>query len=509
MRRVASVVVVGGGSAGWMTAAYLSRRLLGVRVTVIESDKIPTIGVGEATTPRINHFLGALGFTSHESWMPICNATFKTGIKFEDWFERGDWYWHPFDSLDYFDDHHHVGHYWLAEQAKHGRRDRSSFYEEFFSSTTVNVAQNRMPHHREIAYHFDAAAFGRLLRTAARDVTLLVDEVLGVELDEQGGIAALSTAAHGRVAADLFVDCTGFHRQLIGRVAPDQRFESYSDSLLNDRAVVTRMHWDPDIDLERQVFPYVKASARSAGWIWSIPLYDRLSCGYVYSSRFISDDEATKELEQHCGRGWDRGVTLFNVRFMTGKLSHLWVKNCVAIGLSGGFIEPLESSGLAITQMGVELLASVLDARYYDAPDVERYNAAMGKCYTDIIHFIIAHYCLTSRDDTPYWAAVKHEAVIPPGLQARFDVFKRYLPTAATKALADLTWAFRELSWFCVLLGMNFEFDVPELPEAMIRAGAELVRERRRLTDELSARLPNHYRFLESQIYRRPAKSPR
>src|SRR5262249_2917727 len=159
---------------------------------------------------------------------------------------------------------------------------------------------------------------------------------------------------------------TGFRRQLIGKAGEEQKFESWAKSLFNDRALVVRMRYEEKGDLERLMHPYVKASAQSAGWIWSIPLFDKLSLGYVYSSSFLSDDAAERELEAYAGPGYAQAVVKQSVRFMIGKLPKLWANNCVAVGLAGGFVEPLESSGLAITQVGIELLTSMLDARYYD-----------------------------------------------------------------------------------------------------------------------------------------------
>src|SRR6266540_5904 len=391
MKRVESIAIVGGGSAGWMAAAYLSKVLVGVKVILIESAKIPTVGVGEATTPMIHNFLSELGFTSVDQWMPDCKAPYKTGILFENWYEKGDWYWHPFELLDYVDDHQHTGHCWLAKHAdeRGGYRNRLSFYERYFCSTTLNVAHNRMPLYPDLlAYHFDAARFGKLLQSVSPNVTHLVDEVLETEVDAQGYIAGLLTAGHGKIAADLYVDCTGFRRQLIGKADPEQKFGSWADSLFNDRALVVRIPHDSKADLERQIHPYVKASAQSAGWIWSIPLYDKLSVGYVYSSSCLSDADAERELQLYCGERWNQSAIKFQVRFVTGKLPKLWSKNCVAIGLAGGFVEPLESSGLAITQVGIELLTSMLDARYYDERIATRYNVSLDKFYLDIIHFI-------------------------------------------------------------------------------------------------------------------------
>jgi flavin-dependent dehydrogenase len=506
MKRVASIAIVGGGSAGWMTAAYLAKVLVGVKVTLVESPKIPTIGVGEATTPMIHNFLRELGFTSPEQWMPECEATYKTGILFENWFAKGDWYWHPFELLDYVDDHVHTGHCWLSKHADEagGYKDRLSFYQHYFCSTALNVGQNKMPLYDDLlAYHFDAARFGKLLRSVSPGVAHVPDEVVEVKVNEGGEIAGLVTAGHGTIEADLYVDCTGFRRQLIGKAAPEQKFQSWQSSLFNDRALVVRVRYDQAGDLERQMHPYVKASAQSAGWVWSIPLYDKLSMGYVYSSSFLSEADAERELEAYCGERYAKSVAKQSVRFSTGKLPSLWAKNCVAIGLSGGFVEPLESSGLAITQVGIELLTSMLDARYYDDRIANRYDAYMEKFYLDIIHFITAHYCFTGREDTPYWRAVKHDTRIVPELEARLDVFKRHLPTAGTKATRETGSAFRDISWFCVLLGMNFPFDVPSPKPRALEAAERIAGEKRRMTKELSSKVPVHFRYLASDIYRR------
>jgi hypothetical protein len=506
MKRVGSIAIVGGGSAGWMAAAYLSKVLVGVKVSLVESAKIPTIGVGEATTPMIHNFLTELGFTSPDQWMPDCDATYKTGILFENWFEKGDWYWHPFELLDYLDEQTHIGHTWLAKHSdgSGGYRDRRSFSEQYFPSMTLNAGQNRMPLYANLlAYHFDAAKFGKLLKAVSPGVNHVIDEVLDVPIDEEGNIAGLVTAEHGKIEADLYIDCTGFRRQLIGKADPAQKFESWSKALFNDRAFVVRIPYGEGVDLEKKMHPYVKASAQNAGWVWSIPLFDRMSHGYVYSSSFLSDAEAEREMEQYCGDQFQRSAVKMQVRFQTGKLPHLWAKNCVAIGLAGGFVEPLESSGLAITQVGIEWLASMLDARYYDPRIVNRYNMHMDKFYLDIIHFITAHYAFTSREDTPYWKAVKNDTEIEPALAQRLDVFKRLLPTGGTKGIRETGAAFRDLSWFCVLLGMNYNFDVPKPSEAAFAAADAVAREKRKRVKELATQLPNHWAHLSSVIYRR------
>lgn len=501
---VCSIVVVGGGSSGWMAAAYLNRLFPDVRITLVESPRVSTIGVGEATVPLLNQFMSRLGFADPQSWMPACDATFKTGILFENWHARGERYWHPFDLLDYVDSIHHTGHCWYT--MRHAGRpqfqDRSSFADAFFPSAELNVRQNRAPWFREYAFHLDSAKFGEFLRAASPTVNHILDDVVDVSIEADGSIASVRTADHGDVSADLYIDCSGFHRRLISRVA-EQGFESYARSLLCDRAVVIRVPYDESDDRERVVRPYVLSSAQEAGWIWSIPLYDRMSSGYVYSSQFTSDERAEAVL-RHSWRAKDlTGLQVLKIRFDAGKLPRTWVRNCVAVGLSGGFIEPLESTGLAITQMGIEMVASMLDARFYDEPSIARYNGHMDKFYTDIMHFIIAHYLLSSREDSDFWRAVRHDAFVPDTLQQRLEVFRRLLPTSATKGTAEV-FMFRDISWFAVLLGMNFRFAPEPVDQRLVSASQAIAARKRASVQEGLVKLPNHYRYLKEVIYGKP-----
>lgn len=505
MHKVNSLLIVGGGSSGWMAAAYFSKLFPDLLVTLIESKNIPVIGVGEATVPFLNLFLSRIGYSDPQSWMPACDATYKTGILFENWYEKGDRYWHPFDYLDYVDVGHHTGHCWYTWYRNNESefQSRRSFYEAFFPSALLNAEGYKAPSFREFAYHFDAHLFGEFLRSASPQVRHVQDDVLDVILAENGEIASLRTAEHGDLRADLYLDCTGFRRRLISRAAPSQGFHSYAQSLFCDSAVVIRIPYAAADNREKIIHPFVKASAQTAGWIWSIPLYSRMSSGYVYSSKYLSEEDAESELRRYWkGKNLD-GIDSLKIRFETGKLSFTWVKNCIAIGLAGGFIEPLESTGLAITQIGIEMAASMLDARCYDQEIVDRYNAHLSKFYTDIMEFIISHYAFTSREDTPFWRAVKHKTVVPPKLQARLEIFRRYLPTSSTKGTAEV-FMFRDISWFAVLLGMNFPFD-PEPVNKPLLTAARLIRERKRESvREMTVKLTNHYRFLKENIYGRP-----
>lgn len=502
LRLVRSIVIVGGGSSGWMSAAYLKTVFPDLAITLIESKRVPVIGVGEATVPSLTRFVSRLGFAQPRDWLAQCDGTIKAGIRFRHWHERGDDYWHPFEGLDYFDDHHHTGHSWLNLHARgtRGFETRQSFSEQFNVTNALNCAQKRGPVVATYAYHLNADRFGDLLKRVAAGVRHVLDDVVDIVLAPNGDIESLTTAEHGSLRGDLFIDCTGFRRALIRTVDPHQTFQSNASSLFCDRAVVLRFPYDSDEARVWDMDPYVTAAARSSGWTWKIPLYSRISSGYVYSSSFLSEDAAERELRDIWGHERTKDAVAHKVRFETGKLTHLWVNNCVAIGLAGGFVEPLESTGLAITQTGLEMLASVLDARCYDEGMTARYNMHLQKYCTDIVNFIIAHYCLTNREDTPFWRAVKHDTVLPDELSARLDVFRRLLPTLSTRGMEEL-WAFRDFSWFAVLLGMNFRYDTPRVPEAHLERALRLAHTKQRFVRQVGAKAPSHLEWLNAEVY--------
>lgn len=503
LKIVKSIVIVGGGSSGWMTAAYLDKVLFDVDITLIESATMPTIGVGEATLPFIRTFLNRIGLADDRLWMSKCDATFKTGIFYKNWLEQGDHYWHPLlENLDYLDGPIHTGHCWLyLNQQKHPAfQDKRSFYESCFSTMTLNVKHHKIPALKDYAYHIDVGLYLQLLRNTASRVNHIVDNVDGVTLNEHGEIETITTEKSGEFKADLYIDCSGFRRFLMREVAPDLKFISYANSLFCDSAVVLRFPYASDEKKKEQLCPFLVCSAQSAGWIWTIPLYSQISSGYVYSSHFISPEAAELELRRYWGEHRVEGLNSFKVKFTSGKLENLWIKNCVAIGLSGGFIEPLESSGLAITQLGVEMLASMLDARYYNEKMIERYNGYLDKFYNDIVQFLIVHYYFSKRDDTRFWKAVRHETYIPEDLQVRLNIFRKHLPTFSTKGTSEV-WMFGDLSWFSVLLGMNFDFGLPVVGATSLIAFNLLLSDKQQAIQDMLVSLPNHYEYLREQVY--------
>ena len=502
MKKIRSIVIVGGGSSGWMTAALISKVLFDVKIVLMESRNVPKIGVGEATTPPLNWFMRGLGFPSVSSWLSKCDGSIKTGVFFKNWYEQGDQYWHPFEVIDYIDDRHHVGHAWL-QLHRNGYGPfarRRSFYESFFPTTAVNVDSCRGPIVPTFAHHIDADLLGSTLAETCPQVERMTDDVLDVKLNEQGEIAALITADHGLVSADLFIDCTGFRRKLISMVSPNQKFESYASSLFCDRAVVIRTPYSSDAAKAHEMHPYVAADAQPAGWIWTIPLFSRRSYGYVYSSSFSSESDAESHLRSYLGHERTKDAEARFVKFESGKLQNLWVKNCVAVGLSASFIEPLESTGLYLTQTGIEFLVAMLDSRSYGDFEVERYNILMQQVCNDIFHFIIAHYAFTNREDTAFWRAVKHETKIPDELQPRLDLFKKLLPTKYTKTLLE-RWSFGDINWFAVLHGLNFPFKTPQLATPLLDKALAIRGRKQEKIKTLLASAPSHYEWLRTEVY--------
>ena len=449
LRRIA---IVGGGTAGWMTAAFLSRFLdpARVHVTVVESEAIGTIGVGEATVPPLIAFLRLLGI-NEEELMVECHATYKLGIKFVHWHRRHAEVWHPFgpigaplvEGLPLF-------HHWL-KNVREGR-DRSSF--SSYSLQALLADLDRAPRtlrepslvtrHGAYAYHLDAREFAAYLARWAvrRGVEQRVDDVVNVSLDERGFIGGLQMARGGPIEADLYIDCTGFAGLLAEKTLGDPYID-WSPQLLCDRAVVLPLPFD------RRLPPCTTATALSAGWAWRIPLSHRVGCGYVYSSRFTSDEDALAELARHVGR--DPAAVeaeAQRIPMRVGRRTRFWSGNCVAVGLAAGFLEPLESTGLFLVQKGIELLLDHFPDRGFNTALAQRYNEALGAQFEQVRDFIALHYLLNGRDE-PFWA--ENRSMDPPESLAR--TLALYDETALVEW--DERTLFRDSSFYSIAAGFG------------------------------------------------------
>jgi len=456
---VTKVVVLGGGSSGWMSACYIERILANLKVseatvTLIESKDIGIIGVGEATLNDLKQTLQFLGI-EERAFMRESHATFKNGIKFVNWREDPakhgrHHYYHPFEDTPT------IGGMWLLDVWSCLRTDHDWDLDYCYITGPSAFISDKMrapktPGSREYqglfdyAYHMDTVLFGRFLRRVAtsRGVEHVVDEVVGVESDERGFITALKTREHGDIAGDLFIDCSGFGGWLINKHYGTE-FIGFGDALFNDRAVALRV---PYRSREEPINPFTTSTAASSGWIWDIPLseqgvelggdqrwsddsaHGRRGVGYVYSSAFITDEQAERELREHVGAGAE-GIEARLLRMRIGHNRKLWVKNCVAIGLAGGFIEPLESTGIALVTQGLELLRLHFPTRECPPPLADSYNAAMTRLYEHIRDFVVLHYCTSRREDSEYWRANRHNRGISDSLRSRLEQWRYRLPSA-------------------------------------------------------------------------------
>ncbi|RIJ33060.1 tryptophan halogenase family protein [Henriciella mobilis] len=434
MRRV---LIVGGGSAGWMTAAYLNGALNDrgnaptVKISLIESPDIPRISVGEATVPSIQHVLSVAGLDETE-FMKAADATFKQSIRYQNWLHNDQsFYHHPFSRyrIQPID---RTGRAWLNS-------DRSVPFMETVSAQPVICDMARAPKMLgrwdmgaplAYAYHMNAQKFADYLRdfSTARGVSHYLENVTDVEMRENGLIKSVRTDRGNVHEADIFVDCTGFRARLIGETL-GVGYEDYSRWLMCDQAVVGRIPYDqfyPGL-----IRPYTTATALSSGWAWDIPMQDQRSVGYVHSSHFISAEEAEREWRAYEGPH-AKDIETRLIKFHVGQRQKAWQGNCLAIGLAGGFIEPLESTGLYLSDLGAVMLAEhfpytddMLEAMAF------RVNRVISNRYFEILDFINMHYCLSRRTDTAFWQEVQKPERITDRLKAKFEYWKLKPPSAS------------------------------------------------------------------------------
>lgn len=413
--KVEKIVIVGGGSSGWMTAALIAKQLPHIDLTVIEPENIPTVGVGESTLGHINRYLAQIGILDREKeWMPYCAATYKVSIQFTDFGQIGERYQYPFGQMDFSDDLSLQD--WAYIKAKHP--DFEIPYANFYNPITYLADNNKMtPDARVIrnydfnfdtAYHFDATRFGEWLKLNVCEpcgVRVIRDSVVDIKTNEDGiESLSLSKDPSSKIVADLFIDCTGF-RSLLLEEAMGSEFISFGDVLPNDKAIATRI---PYVDKTKEIHNVTDCHALSAGWVWDIPLWHRKGAGYVYSSKYLSRDEAEIEFREHLAKSDPdraRDAEFFEIDIRHGKRKRAWVKNVVGIGLSYGFLEPLESTGLFTTHENALMLANTLERRngFISKVDVDGYNYSVDHIIECFKSFIQMHYSLSRREDSQYW----------------------------------------------------------------------------------------------------------
>lgn len=445
--RIRSIVIVGGGTSGWMTAATLSR-ILSVdyaSITLIESDDIGTIGVGEATIPQMATFNRMLGIDENE-FVRRTKGSFKLGIQFVNWARIGHKYFHPFGKYGvdmaglsfhaFFMRLHQLGE--APDVDAFSLQAMAARDNKFMRAIDAgNSPLSNIPY----AFHFDAGLYARFLReySEALGVVRREGKIVDVNLrGEDGFVRSVRLEDGSEIEADLFVDCSGF-RGLIIDQALKAGFTDWSEYLPCDRAIAVPCE---GVD---EITPYTRSTAHSAGWQWRIPLQHRIGNGHVFASSFMSEDEATSILMANLD-----GKPLADprvVRFRTGHRDKLWIKNCVAIGLAGGFIEPLESTAIWLVQSGLSRFMSMFPDRHFNQADIDRYNRVMTTDYAEIRDFIILHYHATERDDSPFWNYCRTMEV-PERLAEKMRVFR-----AHGRCFRENEELFNDTSWFAVMHG--------------------------------------------------------
>lgn len=450
-----SILICGGGTAGWMAANLMQHAWPNCNIRLIESSNIGIIGVGEGSTPALKQFFKRLNISDSE-WMPQCNATYKVGISFPNWSTRKGYesYFHPFFSeLDvkpgdpFFynaklqkqgvDANAHPNHYFVtAEMARRPAAPVSTKYEQ------IDI---------DYGYHFDSGLLGEYLKKRAMNLGLehIVDDITSVEASEELGVTGIVTKEHGELTAELYLDCTGFSSVLLQQ-ALSVPFKGYQENLFNDSAVAIAT----DIDTTVGIPAETRSTALSAGWAWRIPLVTRYGNGYVYSSEYISAEQAEEELRTHLNALDREKYPARHLKMKVGRVEQHWHKNCLAVGLSQGFIEPLEATALMLVQYTIEEFIASRSTECNEQEQQKIFNDKVNNMMEGIRDYIVCHYVTNSRDDTQYWRDCR--------MAKRSDNLNRLLTTwddnqdfeAVLDELDDQLVYIRP-SWYVMLMGVG------------------------------------------------------
>jgi tryptophan 7-halogenase len=467
-RLVRTVVVVGGGSAGWITAARLAARCTGsdVRIVLVESSAIGIIGVGEGTWPTMRNTLRKIGIRETD-FLRGCDAAFKQGAKFIRWTDGtdADGYYHPLNPPQGAPAINLSAHWQRLHTTSGARFADCVDFQSALCEAGLAPKSITTPEYAAVAnyaYHLDAGKFATLLREDAvgrLGVRHVIDEVIDVVRSPDGDIQSLTLQRSGTLAGDFFVDCTGFASLLIGRTY-GVAFRDCSDVLFADHALAMQVPYENE---NSPVACHTISTATHAGWIWDIGLPTRRGTGHVYSSRHTSHDEAEATLRRYVGPAAAR-LNARQIKIRSGHREKFWVRNCVAIGLSAGFLEPLESSALILIEHSVDFIADRLpDHRSVMDPLAAQFNTAFTHHWERIIEFLKLHYTLTKRTDTAFWRDNRDPATLPDGLKARLELW-RHLPPGP-QDFPHQPEVFSWPSYQYILHGMHFASDYRHLPQ--------------------------------------------
>ncbi|MEL6302372.1 MAG: tryptophan halogenase family protein [Pseudomonadota bacterium] len=455
--RAPRVLIVGGGTAGWMAANLLQHLWAdrGVDITLIESTAVGTVGVGEGTTPRVKDYFDRLGVPESE-WMPACNATYKCGISFPGWTENEGYetYCHPFYSK--LDEDGAAKFFQNANLRREGY-NVAAHPDSFFVSSHLGrncrapIGKDPLPYVKYYGYHFDAALLGQYLRERATGlgVTLIDDIIHTVNQHDDGRIASVETKEHGAFDADFFIDCSGFKGLLI-RETLGVPYISYRDYLFNDSAVAM----PTAIDDRENIPAETVSAAMKCGWAWHIPLSHRFGNGYVYCSDYLDRDAAAEELRAVLGPGAADAEPL-HLKWTPGTIPEHWKRNCLALGLSQGFLEPLEAPMLNIIQFTIEHFAKLFEAQDFNVEPPGDFNDTVNGLVDGTRDYLQAHYLASSRNDTAYWRDVRANDHMSDSLReimTAWDGAQSFDDSLGRKLDRH---PYKRASWYCLLAGMG------------------------------------------------------
>lgn len=448
-----NIIILGGGTAGWMAANLFAKHWQSdqVRITLIESPTIGIIGVGEGSTPSLKRFFNMLNIAESE-WMPRCNATYKLNIRFADWSPASGVkdYSHPFFSqLDSFTQN---AFFVNCHTRRLGLNVHTTPEDFFINGHLTN--QGKLPltppnfmFDMQYGYHFDSHLLGGFLAEFAQKNGVIArqETIQSVERHESGDIAALKTETGKRIEGDFFVDCSGFASVLMQKTL-GVPFQSFKENLFNDSAVVMPTEITHPVPLE------TRAQALSAGWCWKIPLTNRFGNGYVYSSDFIEKSQAEKELRQFLGME-NSDTECRHLTMRVGQLENHWSHNCLGLGLSQGFIEPLEATALHLVQTSIELFIEHFTSGQFTPQLRAQFNKAIHERFSRVRDYIVAHYKLNTRNDSDYWRANRNNMNLSESLLQLLDVWYRCGDLEQEINRQALSSHFGVASWHCLLAG--------------------------------------------------------
>ena len=447
--KIKNIVILGGGTAGWMTANLLHKKWqhLGIQVTVVESPDIGIIGVGEGSTPLLKVFFDSLDIEESE-WMPACNATYKNGISFVDWSTVAGYesYFHPFPtSLDFAT----FGFLYKYSELRRQGLDLLAHPNRF--SLLANLTEKRLaplpaesfPFHFQYGYHFDSVLIGKFLRERAKEKGIIHIEATV----ENGDISSLQLNTGQDLSADFFVDCSGFASILIQNTLK-VRFLSFAENLFNDSAIAVPTEIDPNLPSE------TISTALPHGWVWKIPLTNRFGNGYVYSSQYTTADEAETELRTYLGI-LESDVEARHLKMKVGRTEQTWCNNCVAIGLSQGFIEPLEATALQFVYSTIDEFSTAFEEGKFTNQYREDFNERMNKNFEGIRDYIVLHYKTNSRNDTQYWIDNRENQNLSDNLKEMLNVWYGIEDLEAALTRLNIGQYYSQRSWTCLLAGMG------------------------------------------------------